>query len=153
MARTNTPLRMIITVAAAAGLALAACSKASGAGPGSTYTPRGSPSRAAPRPSTTAKLAILSPVNGQAIKGSNVPLRVSLQGARIVPATSTNIVPNQGHLHVYLDDAIVSMTFGLRQTIPNVAPGQHVLRVEFVASDHLPFDPRLFTSVVFTVTQ
>jgi hypothetical protein len=152
MAPRNRPLRMILAAVVMGGLALVACSKASGAGPGSTSTPTGSPSSSAPRPSTTAKLAILSPTNGQTIKGSNVLLRVSLTGARIVPSTTTNIVPDQGHLHVYLDDAIVSMTFGLRQTIPFVTPGQHVLRVEFVASDHLPFDPRLFRSVVFTVT-
>jgi Family of unknown function (DUF6130) len=131
----------------AALLALTACSKAGG----STGTPSGSQG-AGPRPSTTAKLAILSPTNGQTIHGSNVALRVSLQGARIVPSTTANVVPDQGHIHVYVDDAIVSMTFGLRQVIPNVSPGQHVLRVEFVASDHLPFDPRLFQSVVFTVT-
>jgi hypothetical protein len=32
-----------------------------------------------------------------------------------------------------------------------VAPGQHTLRVEFVASDHLPFDPRVISEVVFEV--
>ena len=63
-----------------------------------------------------------------------------------------HIVPDEGHLHVFLDGSIVSMQFGLDGSLPNVAPGQHVLRVEFVASDHLPFDPRLFQSVVFTVT-
>ena len=152
MLETNRRLRTIVAVAAAGALALAACSKAGGAGPGPGNTPTGSVSPASPRPSTTAKLAILSPTNGQSINSSSVPLRVSLRGARIVPSTTTNIVPDQGHLHVYLDDAIVSMTFGLRQTIPQVAPGQHVLRVEFVASDHLPFDPRLFRSLVFTVT-
>jgi hypothetical protein len=152
MVKTNRRLRTIVAIAAAGALALAACSQAGGAGAGPTHTATGSSSPAPSRPSTTAKLAILSPTNGQTIKGSSVPLRVSLLGARIVPSTSTNIVPDQGHLHVYLDDAIVSMTFGLRQMISNVALGQHVLRVEFVASDHLPFDPRLFQSVVFTVT-
>jgi hypothetical protein len=29
----------------------------------------------------------------------------------------------------------------------------HVLRVEFVASDHLPFNPRIFTAVTFQVKQ
>jgi hypothetical protein len=152
MLKTNRPLRTIVAIAAVGALAMVACSKAGGSGAGPTRTATGSSSPGQPRPSTTAKLTILSPTNGQTIKGSSVPLRVSLQGARIVPSTTTNIVPDQGHLHVYLDDAIVSMTFGFRQTIPNVAPGQHVLRVEFVASDHLPFDPRLFQSVVFTVT-
>ena len=53
--------------------------------------------------------------------------------------------------HVYLDGSIVSMTFGQDQTIPSVTPGQHVLRVEFVASDHRPFDPRVITQIVFEV--
>ena len=54
---------------------------------------------------------------------------------------------------MYLDSNLVSMTFGLDQSIPSVTPGQHVLRVEFVASDHAPFNPRIFASVVFQVKQ
>jgi hypothetical protein len=101
------------------------------------------------RPSSPAKVTILSPTNGQAVHGSNVKIRVRLTGARIVPATTTHIVPTQGHLHVYLDDQIVSMNFKLTGDIGDVTPGMHVLRVEFVASDHLPFDPRVFTAVTF----
>ena len=52
---------------------------------------------------------------------------------------------------MFLDGNIVSMTFGLSQTVPNVTPGQHVVRVEFVGSDHRPFDPRDFVEVTFTV--
>ena len=135
---------LILAVVAAG---LTACSSGS-ASTGETNPP---PTTPAARPSTTAKLAILSPKNGQTLSGPNVVLKVSLQDAQIVPATTTHIVPNQGHLHVYLDNQIVSMTFGLDQAIPNVTAGQHVLRVEFVASDHLPFDPRDFTQIVFTV--
>ena len=43
------------------------------------------------------------------------------------------------------------MTEGLRQTIPDVAPGRHRLTVEFVASDHAPFDPRVVEVVAFEV--
>jgi hypothetical protein len=35
------------------------------------------------------------------------------------------------------------MNYQAHQTIPNVVPGHHVLTVEFVAADHLPFDPRV----------
>ncbi len=55
--------------------------------------------------------------------GSNVDLRVKLQDAKLVPATTTHIVPDEGHLHVILDDTLISMTQGLEQTIPDVAPG------------------------------
>jgi hypothetical protein len=94
-------------------------------------------------------VAILSPTNGEVVQGSDVKIRVELTGAKIVPATTTDIVPTKGHLHVYLDDQIVSMNFKLSGDIGEVAPGMHVLRVEFVASDHLPFDPRVFTAVTF----
>ena len=30
-------------------------------------------------------------------------------------------------------------------------PGQHILRAEFVAADHRPFNPRDFTQVTFEV--
>ena len=103
------------------------------------------------RPSSTARLAIVQPTNGESVTGSSVELKVSLKGAEIVPATTTKLSPDRGHLHVYLDNSLVSMTFGLDQQIPNVAPGQHVLRVEFVASDHAPFAPRVFRSVIFEV--
>jgi hypothetical protein len=126
-------------------LLLAACSK-SGTGGGTTGPP-------SPRPSSTAKLEIVSPTNGQVFQGSSVdvPIKLSLSGARIVPATTKNITPDTGHVHIYLDNQIVTMNFALDGDIPNVTPGQHILRAEFVASDHLPFDPRVFVSVTFQV--
>jgi hypothetical protein len=101
------------------------------------------------RPSSPAKVAILSPTNGQVVHGPNVKIRIRLTGAKIVPATTTDIVPTKGHLHVYLDDQIVSMNFKLTGDIGGLKPGLHILRVEFVASDHRPFDPRVFTAVTF----
>ncbi len=91
------------------------------------------------------------PKVGQVVHGSNVDLRVKLQGAKLVPATTTHIVPDEGHLHVILDDTLISMTEGLEQTIPDVAPGEHRIMVEFVASDHAPFDPRVVSVVAFEV--
>ncbi len=86
------------------------------------------------------------------IEGSTVELKVDLEGATLVPATTADIVPDEGHLHVILDDRLISMTSGLEQTIPDVAPGQHLLKVEFVASDHAPFDPRVIAAVSFETT-
>ena len=103
------------------------------------------------RPSSTAKLAIVLPKVGEVVHGSSVDLRVKLQDAKLVPATTTHIVPDEGHLHVILDDTLISMTQGLEQTIPDVAPGEHRIMVEFVASDHAPFDPRVVSVVAFEV--
>ena len=127
-------------------LLLGACSKASGAGGTDTTSP-------VARPSSPAKLSILSPKNGQKVEGGEVTVRLKLARAHIVRPTTKNITPTTGHIHVYLDNRIVSMNYGTSATIPKVPPGTHVLRVEFVASDHLPFDPRVVSAVVFQVAK
>ena len=43
------------------------------------------------------------------------------------------------------------MTTGTEPTIPDVAPGHHVVQVEFVATDHGPFNPRVIAVVSFEV--
>ena len=126
---------------------LAACGSSDDGGRGAT----GATAPSSDRPSSTAKLAIVLPKVGEVVHGSNVDLRVKLQDAKLVPATTTHIVPDEGHLHVILDDTLISMTQGLEQTIPDVAPGEHRIMVEFVASDHAPFDPRVVSVVAFEV--
>ena len=126
---------------------LAACGSSGDGGSGAT----GATAPTSDRPSSTAKLSIVAPKVGQVVHGSSVGLRVKLQDAKLVPATTTHIVPDEGHLHVILDDTLISMTQGLEQTIPDVAPGEHRIMVEFVASDHAPFDPRVVSIVAFEV--
>jgi hypothetical protein len=106
---------------------------------------------AAARPSSTAQLSITSPKDGATIHGSTVDLVVKLTGAKLIPATTTDLRPDEGHLHVSLDDQLLTMTSGTSYQIPNVPPGQHLLKVEFVANDHAPFDPRVIAAVSFTV--
>ena len=126
---------------------LAACGSSGDGGSGAT----GATAPSSDRPSSTAKLSIVAPKVGEVVHGSSVDLRVKLQDAKLVPATTTHIVPDEGHLHVILDDTLISMTQGLEQTIPDVAPGEHRIMVEFVASDHAPFDPRVVSVVAFEV--
>ncbi len=104
-----------------------------------------------PRPSTGATVAILSPKNGETVRGTAVTLKLSLDGGSISTTTGTDLVPDEGHLHVVLDDRLISMTSGLASAIPGVAPGSHLLKVEFVANDHAPFDPRVIAAVSFEV--
>jgi hypothetical protein len=108
---------------------------------------------AAARPSSPAKLTIEAPHNGQVVKGGSVELRLGLRNAKVVAATTTNIRPDQGHVHVMLDGRLISMNYGLAEALPKLTPGTHVLRVEFVAADHLPFDPRVMTQAAFQVRQ
>jgi hypothetical protein len=137
--------RLALIVAMA--FVLAACGGSDDGGSGAT----GATAPSSDRPSSTAKLAIVEPKVGEVVHSSSVDLRVNLQGAKLVPATTTHIVPNEGHLHVILDDTLISMTQGLEQTIPDVPPGEHRIMVEFVASDHAPFDPRVVSVVAFEV--
>ena len=67
-----------------------------------------------------------------------------------MPFTSTKLQPNEGHVHLYLDGGLVSMTLSLDRALL-VAPGTHRLLAEFVAVDHAPFSPRLEASVSFRV--
>jgi hypothetical protein len=129
-----------VALALAAAVALTAC------------TGNGSPSPGpSPRPSSPAQITIVSPKEGSVVRGPSVTVRVDLVGATIVPATTKDITPTTGHLHLSLDGKLISMNYQATQTLPDVPPGTHVLKIEFVAADHLPFNPRVITGVTFTV--
>jgi hypothetical protein len=134
--------------AAAIALILVTSACASG-GPAADGSP--SPPSASPRPSSTAELGIVAPKNGATVEGPNVKLRISLQGGKIVKQTSTDLSPDRGHIHVLLDGKLISMTYGLEQRIPDLSPGPHRVEVEFVATDHAPFDPRVIAVTSFQV--
>ena len=128
-------------------LVLAACSSSgSGVDPSST-----TPTTSGPRPASPAVVKIVEPKNGATEPASGGKLDVSLTGAKLTSVTSQDISPTEGHLHVSVDDRLISMTSGLTQTLPDLTPGRHTIRVEFVAADHLPFDPRVVTEAFFEV--
>ncbi len=104
-----------------------------------------------PRPSSPATVEIVQPAQGATVTGPTVHVVLKLTGAEIVSATTTTIRPDQGHVHLLVDNVIVSMNYGLEQDLP-VQPGTFVLRAEFVAADHAPFNPRVYSAeTVFTV--
>lgn len=102
------------------------------------------------RPSTTATLRVVEPEAGATVPGPDVRIRVELSGARIVEETTTNLKPDEGHIHVKVDGELVTMTFGTEQAL-SMKPGTHVVEAEFVAGDHAPFNPRVITQTTFTV--
>ena len=106
-----------------------------------------------PRPSSSATVEIVQPEQGATITGDTLHVMLRLTGATIVPQTSTAIRPDEGHVHLYVNNVLVSMNYGLEQDLP-VTPGSTVLRAEFVAADHAPFSPRVWSDeIVFTVAQ
>ena len=82
---------------------------------------------------------------------ARVPVRLRLSGGRIVTFTSTRLTPDEGHVHLFVDGRLVSMSYGLTANVW-IAPGDHTLLAAFVAVDHAPFDPPVQDSVPFRVT-
>jgi hypothetical protein len=144
---TTTTFRRAIAVLGLAGLTLAACSD----GGGDASGPPASTAAAAERPSSPAKLTIMAPRNGQTVTQERPEVRLQLRGAEIVDQTTTRIRRDQGHVHLFVDGKLVAMNYGLRERLPQLTPGQHVVQVEFVAADHIPFDPRVLTQAAFKV--
>jgi hypothetical protein len=136
--------RATLSASVALALLAAACGGSGSDGTSSNPAPSA-------RPSSPATISFVSPTDGEVVSGSSIPVKIELTGGKIVPQTSTNIRPDEGHIHLYLDDALVSMNYGLTATLKDVPPGTHLLRAEFVAADHVPFDPRDFTQVAFEV--
>jgi hypothetical protein len=131
-----------------AALVVAACSSgspssppASSDAPYASYQPSG-------RPSTTAVVSIVSPTPNEVITGSTVHVVVSVTGATVVDDTNEDIRPDQGHVHLYLDNSLWYMQYSLTKDIP-VNPGTYVIKAEFVANDHAPFNPRDWSPQIF----
>jgi hypothetical protein len=134
--------RRCLPVLAALALLLTGCGGGSGGGAAT--------SSKTPRPTSTAKLDIVEPAAGASIPGGAVKVRLSLEGARIVPAATKDLKPDEGHIHLTVDDKLQSMTFGLEDQI-QASPGTHLLLAEFVAGDHAPFNPRVVVTRSFVV--
>jgi hypothetical protein len=129
-------------VLAALLLLLAACNGDSGASVAPSL---------GPRPSSAATVEVVEPAQGQTVTGTSAHVVLKLTGATIVPQTTTNLRPDEGHIHLYVNGALVSMNYGLEQDVP-VQPGTYAVKAEFVAADHAPFSPRVWSAdTVFTV--
>lgn len=137
--------------AAWAGVTLAIVLVASAAIVPARVFPVGSPpGDAGARPGSTASLAIVEPAPG-ATAGQDLEVVLRLDGGRVVDTASTELRPDTGHVHLAIDGAVVSMTYGLAQSVSlrSLQPGEHVLQAEFVAADHGPFSPRVTVSTTF----
>jgi hypothetical protein len=150
MVQRRTHVRAAAVAVVLAALALAACSGDGDNGQAATAT---TAAVAADRPSSPAKLTIETPRQGQTVKQDRPELVLELDGGKVVNQTTTRVQGDEGHIHLYVDGKLVTMNYGLRQRLPQLPPGQHVVQVEFVAADHAPFEPRVLTQAAFQVTQ
>jgi hypothetical protein len=127
---------------------LAVAVTAAGCGGGSS-----SPSSSAAstkRPTTPVRIQITAPTPNQ-VTGSDVTVAVNLIGGTAVQRTKGPLTPTEGHVHLMLDNKLVSMAYTTEQVLHGVAPGQHSIAAEFVAIDHQPFANRPKAAVLFEV--
>lgn len=119
--------------------------------PTSTATP--SPTvDVATRPSTPVHISIVEPTDGATIHGTSVHVVVGIDGGTVDKTTSTRVTPTTGHVHVYLDNQALYMSYTLTEDIPVQPNLTYSLHAEYVASDHVPFNPRDITpTIIFHV--
>ena len=106
-----------------------------------------------PRPTSNVQLQIVSPTPDEVVTGSSTLLEVNLVGGSVVPPTQVSgpLRGDQGHIHVSVDGKLVTMAYTTSYEITGLTPGKHAVQAEFVAVDHLPFNPRVVNSVLFEV--
>ena len=143
--------RRILFTAAALALALPAC----GGEPEADGSPTAAPT-AAQRPSSTGELTILEPEPGGVYPPDDVPARLELEGATLSEEASTDLQPDEGHIHLTLDGELLTLLGGAEENLAELAeeplePGQHIMEAEFVANDHGFFLPRVVQTVTFMV--
>jgi hypothetical protein len=151
--RSDAMRTRLIALAGMALVLLTACGGGGGGGNGSPAAASSSTPDLRTRPSSPAVLTSTSPAQNQAVTGKTVHVVVSLRNATVVQATTTTIDPTEGHVHLFLDNQLIYMGYTLAQDVP-VKPGVYSLKAEFVAADHFPFNPRVYSeAIVFQVTQ
>lgn len=134
--------RTILTAIALAAV-LAACG-GSDEPPSSGGTPTGQ------RLSSTAKITIVEPAAGAMVRGTETVIKMTLDGGKVIEETTTELKPDEGHVHVKLDGKLVTLLGSLEHKLTGLTPGSHLVEVEFVAADHGPFNPRVLATVTFS---
>ncbi|MEP7056020.1 MAG: hypothetical protein ABI912_12320 [Actinomycetota bacterium] len=99
----------------------------------------------ASRPTTIARLAILSPQTDQVVP-LHTEVKVQLTGGTLLDPAVTK--GSGGHLHVSVDGSLISMTDKLDQQV-QLTPGRHTVTAEYVAPDHASFKTPVIAAVVF----
>ena len=102
------------------------------------------------RPTSTGTITVLEPQAGATVAVGAVTVRIDLQGATISEVVSTDLTPDEGHIHVALDGTTLTLLSRETYVIDDVGPGPHILNVEFAAKDHGPFNPPVVVLVPFT---
>lgn len=92
-------------------------------------------------------LRIVSPEDGDVLSSRNVELKMEVRGVELTPRRSTNAA----YVQLRLDDMPPVKGYSETFTFQEVAPGNHVVRVELRRGDGTEFSPPRRTQVRFTV--
>jgi hypothetical protein len=148
------PLLVLLTAVL---LGITACSSTTPGDPTASGTPAPTPyptpvGGLGHRPPSPVKITLLSPTNGEVVQGTTVLVRVAVSGGIVTPILSSIVNPRKGHVHLYLNNQLIFMSYTLSQEIA-VKPGlEYSMYAEYVAQDHYPFSPRDVTpTIYFTV--
>jgi len=97
-------------------------------------------------------LDILSPLEGAIINSSAVGIHVNVTNFQLVDIIANRPdMPNQGHIHYFLDDKEQMSKF-TSVSYSNIPAGTHVIRVELVNNDHTSLVPPVFRQITITTT-
>lgn len=78
------------------------------------------------KPAEGASIKIISPAKGQVLKSDKVPIEYRLVKGKL-----------GHHAHAYVDGELMGMFESEKGTLNGVKPGNHVLELRVVASDHV----------------
>lgn len=151
MTRTQRLSRIGLSLLLAA--VLIACSGGSSASGSSSNSTNASGPISSPtggRPTTPAQLEIVQPTSNQ-VTDANPTIVFKLTDAKFAAQTTVNVKPDEGFIHLSLDNRQLEVVDTAEVPLFDVPPGPHVVEGVFVASDHAPFANQPSASVSFTV--
>jgi hypothetical protein len=77
-------------------------------------------------PARGAEIKILSPREGETVRGDQVPIAFRMAGGE-----------SGSHAHAYIDGELMGMFESQNGTLTGIAPGAHTLELRVVAADHM----------------
>jgi hypothetical protein len=98
--------------------------------------------------STSARIAILSPADGDTVPAGTVDIKVEIKNGPLAASPSDT---EGGHIHIFVDDQMVSMPY-TTDTSVQLDPGEHTITVEYVDTRHMSFQPIVTDTVTVQVT-
>jgi cytochrome c oxidase assembly factor CtaG len=102
-------------------------------------------------PTTRIRLVLVTPVDGQTIESSEIPISVRLfrpVGATWIPVTP--LLAAGGRIRVAIDGRVTTTAWAPSVVVP-ASPGSHIVTVEYVTGDQRSFAPRVLVNRRITV--